>query len=61
MGGVQGRRPGRGPGGSAPGSSGFLPILNALVELSWTLLICIFMIKNDTDYAGEKEKKWQNW
>ena len=33
-GGVQRQHPGGGPGGSTPGSSGGLPILNALGELS---------------------------
>ena len=37
-GGVKGQRPGRGPWGSAPGRSGVLAILNALGELSWTLI-----------------------
>ena len=37
-----------------PVSYGFLPILNALGELSWTVLICIFMIKKDTNYEGRK-------
>ena len=57
---VLGQRPSGGPEGGAPGSSGVLPILNALGELSWafnnTLLISIFMTKRDTDYrlCGEK-------
>ena len=57
MGGVQGPR-GNAPvgvqGADSPEALGFLPILNALGELSWafiyTLLICIFKIK-------KKEKK----
>ena len=36
--GVQGQRPGGGPGGRAPASSGVLAISNVLGEPSWTLI-----------------------
>ena len=64
-GGVQGQCPGRGPGGRALGSSGVLPILNALRELSWIFIHILFYMhiydKKDTDYAGKKIQKLQDW
>ena len=46
------------------GVQGGFPILNALGELSWafiyTLLICIYMIKKDTDYSLIMQGKVQN-
>ena len=51
-----GATPSRGPGGSASRSSGVLPILNALGELSWTLLICILMIKRTQIMQGKSKK-----
>ena len=60
--GVQGQR----PSGGQEGSSGVLPILNALGELSWAFIyiLCIFMLKKDTEYRlimQVKVQKWQNW